>query len=452
MISAAYKTLPVPTISLFSLFRMMPQFRRDALATFVDISKRYEGLVRFKGFWTSFLITDPSHVEYVLQTNSRNYRKGRIYKELIPSTGEGLFVTDGEVWRRQRRLAQPAFHKSRIEGFARIMTDTTEEMLERWAESSSSGPPLEIDSEMTRLTLGIVSRALMSRDLSDDANVVSGSFEVIREYMMHRLTSFIKLPQNLPLPRNRRFREAVAQADSVIYKLIAGRRKESTDTGDLLSMLMAAVDEETGETMSDKELRDQALTIIGAGYETTTQALVWTWYLLARHPNIEQKLHHEIAEELDGRTPTFDDLPRLGCTLRVFQEAMRLYPPAWMLARTAIEDDEIGGHFVPANSEVLLLMYATQRDPGIWQDPDTFDPDRFLRERMTSIPRYSYFPFGGGPRLCIGNAFALMEAQLVIATVAQRFRLRTVDDSVLQAEPSVTLRPQGGLKMLLEAR
>jgi cytochrome P450 len=442
----------VPTIGLLTLFRMMPEFRRDALATFVEIARRYDGLVRFKGFWTSFLLTDPAHIEHVLQTNSRNYRKGRIYKELIPSTGEGLFVTDGGVWRRQRRLAQPAFHKSRIAGFARTMTAASEEMLERWAVSASACLPLDMDCEMTRLTLGIVSRALMSRDLSEEANVVSGAFEVIREHMMQRLTSFIKLPQSLPLPRNRRFRKAVADVDKIVFQLISEHRQENTDTGDLMSMLMSAVDEETGEMMSDKELRDQALTIIGAGYETTAQALVWTWHLLSMHPDVEERLHRELANVLGGRTPTFEDLPKLDYALRVFQEAMRLYPPAWMLSRTAIDDDEIGGHFIPAKSETLLLMYATQRDPDIWNAPDTFDPDRFLPERMTSVPRYSYFPFGGGPRLCIGNGFALMEAQLVIATVAQKYRLRTVNDEILEAEPSVTLRPRGGLKMLLEAR
>ena len=217
-------------------------------------------------------------------------------------------------------------------------------------------------------------------------------------------------------------------------------------------MLMSSVDEETGETMMDKELRDQALTIIGAGYETTTQALVWTWYLLAKHPNVEAQLHRQLDEVLGGREPAFGDLRRLDHTLRLFQEAMRLYPPAWMLARTAIEDDEIAGHQIPAHSEILLLMYATQRDPGIWLDPDAYDPDRLLPERMEPIPRYSYFPFGGGPRQCIGNNFALMEAQLVIATVAQRFRLKLLNDADLEAEPSVTLRPRGGLQMTLERR
>jgi cytochrome P450 len=445
----AQKILDVPTIGIVSLFRMMPEFRRDSLSAFVEIARRHGGIVRFRGFWTSFLLTDPEHVEHVLQTNSRNYRKGRVYKELIPSTGEGLFVTDGEVWRRQRRLAQPAFHRNRISSFAGIMTDSTHELLERWRPLAESGTPVQVDAEMLRLTLGIVGKSLLSRDLSDEAGAVGHSFDVIREAMMHRLTSFIKLPYSLPTPRNRRFQRAVADADEIVYGLIAERRRTGSDADDLLSMLMAATDEETGEQMSDKELRDQALTIIGAGYETTTQALAWTWYLLAKHPHVEERLHAELESALGGRTATFENLPDLPYTLMVFQEAMRLYPPAWMLSRTAIEDDVIGGHVIPAGSEALLLTYLTHRDPRYWEAPDEFDPERFSPERSAARPRFSYFPFGGGPRQCIGNGFALMEAQLIIATVAQKYRLRLTDQATIEPEPAVTLRPRGGLRMKL---
>lgn len=441
----------LPTVNVLALFKMMPAFRRDALGTFADLSKRGD-IVRFRGLWTSYLLTDPVHIEHVLQTNNRNYHKGRVYKELIPSTGEGLFVTDGEVWRRQRRLAQPAFHRDRIASFAKIMTASTEEMLERWRNSAETGTPVDVGAEMLQLTLGIVGKALFSRDLGYGADVVNRAFDVIREHTMRRLTSFFKLPQSFPTPRNRRFREAVATADQLVYEIIAERRNENGTRDDLLSMLMAARDEETGEAMSDKELRDQALTIIGAGYETTTQALSWTWYLLAKHPQVEERLHDELESVLGRRTPVLEDLPSLQYTLMIFQEAMRLYPPAWMLSRTAVEDDEIGGRHIPAKAEILLLLYATHRHPKYWDSPDEFDPENFSPEKTAARPRYAYFPFGGGPRQCIGNSFALMEAQLIIATVAQKYRLTLSAGQTVESEPSVTLRPRGGIKMTLLER
>ncbi len=449
MTTAARQSKEIPSVDIVSLFRMMPKFRRDALGTFSEIA-RLGDVVKFKGLWTSYLLTEPAHIEHVLQTNSRNYNKGRVYKELIPSTGEGLFVTDGDVWRRQRRFAQPAFHKDRIASFARIMTDSTEAMLERWRAKENE--PLEIGGEMLQLTLGIVGKALFSRDISYGADAVNNAFDVIREHTMRRLTSFFKLPQSLPFPRNIRFRKAVAEADKLFYDVIEHRRNEKSDHDDLLEMLMAARDEETDSAMSDKELRDQALTIIGAGYETTTQALAWTWYLLSQHPEAEAKLHAELSSVLNGRTPTFEDVPNLQYTLMVFQEAMRLYPPAWMLARTAIDDDEIGGHTIPGKSEVLLLTAYTHRHPKYWPNPDDFNPENFSLENVAARPRFTYFPFGGGPRQCIGNNFAQMEAQLIIATVAQRYRLRLADGQTVEPEPSVTLRPRNGIGMKVFSR
>jgi cytochrome P450 len=437
-------------VSIVELFRMMPQFRRNALAAFTELAKRAD-IVRITGLWTSFMLTDPHHIEHVMQGNSRNYNKGRVYKELIPSTGEGLFVTDGEVWLRQRRLAQPAFHKDKIASFGAIITTAADEMLARWEPHVNNGTSIDIGSEMLQLTLSIVGRALFSRDLSYGARVVDDAFAVIRNHTMRRLTSFVKLPQSLPLPRNRRFRQAIATVDELIYEVIAERRNDPEAHDDLLAMLMAAQDEETGGSMSDKELRDQALTLIGAGYETTTQALTWTWYLLAKHPAEEERLHSEVDGVLGGRTPTYEDLSCLRYCGMVFQEAMRLYPPAWMLARTAIDVDNIGGHTIPPRSEVMMLTAFTHRHPQYWNQPDAFNPDNFLPESVAARPRFAYFPFGGGPRQCIGNNFAMMEAQLIIAMVAQRFRLKLVSDEA-SAEASVTLRPRDPVRMTLQPR
>ncbi len=438
-----------PGVSGLALFRLMPKFKRNTLQTFVELARRHGDLVCFRGLWTSFMLIDPAHVEYVLQTNSRNYRKGKNYKEVAASTGNGLFVSEGDVWRRQRRLAQPAFHHQRIASFAKIMTDSAEAMLKHWQPLAECGASVEVDAEMLRLTLGIVGKALFSRDLSDEADTMSQSFEIIRKHMTDRIMSVVKFPANFPTLQNRRFRQAIANAEQIVYDLIAERRRGQGNTDDLLSLFMAARDEETGEGLSDTELRDQALTIIGAGYETTTQALAWTWYLLAKHPEIENRLSAEISDVLGGRTPTFDDLPHLKYTLMVFQEAMRLYPPIWMMTRAAITSDEIGGYRIPANSEILLLPYITHRHPKYWDHPEEFDPEHFLPEKVASRPRFAYLPFGGGPRQCIGNNFALMEAQLIIATVAQKYRLRLADGRVIEPEASVTLRPRGSMRMKL---
>jgi cytochrome P450 len=438
-----------PGVSGLALFRLMPEFRRNTLRTFVDLWRAHGDLVCFRGLWTSFMLIDSHHIEYVLQTNSRNYRKGKNYEEVKASTGNGLFVSEGDVWLRQRRLAQPAFHRQRIASFARIMTDSVEAMLERWQPLAERGVSVKVDEEMLRLTLGIVGKALFSRDLSDEADTMSQSFEVIRKHTTNRIMSVVKFPASFPTLQNRRFRQAVANAGRIVYGLIAERRRGQGNPDDLLSLLMAARDEETGEGLSDKELRDQAITIIGAGYETTTQALAWTWYLLAKHPEIENRLRAEVSDVLGGRTPAFEDLPKLKYTLMVFQEAMRLYPPLWMMSRAAINADEIGGYRVPAGSEILLLPYITHRHPKYWENPEEFFPEHFSPEKQAARPRFAYFPFGGGSRQCIGNNFALMEAQLIIATVAQKYRLRLADERKIEPETSVTLRPSRSLKMTL---
>lgn len=447
--AAVLEHTSAPGISGLALFRLMPEFKRNTLHTFIDLWRAHGDLICFRGLWTSFMLIDPQHVEYVLQTNSRNYCKGKNFKEIKAATGNGLFVSEGDVWLRQRRLTQPAFHRQRIASFARIVTDSTEAMLARWQPLAERGQAVEVDAEMLRLTLGIVGKALFSRDLSDEADTVSQSFEIIRKHTKNRVMSVLKFPASFPTPQNRRFRRALANADRIVYDLITERRQRGGNPDDLLSLLMAARDEETGEGFSDQELRDQVVTLIGAGYETTTQALAWTWYLLARHPEIEKRLHAEISEALGGRNPAAEDLPRLPYTLMVFQEAMRLYPPAWAMSRGVIETDEIGGYRVPAHSEILLMPYITHRHPKYWEKPEEFYPEHFSPERQAARPRFAYFPFGGGPRQCIGNGFALMEAQLIMATVAQKYRLRLTDEREIEPEASVTLRPRGGLIMTL---
>ena len=440
-------------IGTLQLFRLMPEMRRDPLRVFAELTEKFGHVVRLKGLWTSYQLTHPRDIEHVLQNNSQNYRKGRQYREFRASLGNGLLISDGEFWRRQRRLAQPAFHRQRINAFGGMMTTATEEMLARWQVYASSGEPFNVVTEMMRLTLRIVGSTIFGTDLSADTEQIARSLDIARAHAIRRMWQPVKLPVTFPTRANRAFLRAIRESEQVIYRMIEARRRGEVATDDLLSLLMRARDEETGEAMSDEQLRAEAVTILTAGHETTALALSWTWYLLAQHPEAEARLHAELDAALEGRrAPTVADLPNLSYTRMVVEEALRLYPPVWIIGRTAIAGDEIGGYRVEADSEIMMCQYVTHRHPEFWDEPDKFDPERFLPERVAARPRYAYFPFGGGPRQCIGNNFALMEAQLVLATVASRYRLRLAPGQRVEPEASITLHPRHGIRMTLDAR
>ncbi|HEX8633592.1 MAG TPA: cytochrome P450 [Pyrinomonadaceae bacterium] len=442
-----------PGLGGWELFTLLPRFRRDPLRVFAELTERFGHVVRMKGLWTSYQLTHPRDIEHVLQTNSQNYRKGRQYREFRASVGNGLLISDGEFWRRQRRLAQPAFHRRRIDAFGETMTRSAEALLERWEPYAASGEPFNVVAEMMRLTLRIVGLTIFGTDLSADTEQIGRALDIARAHAIRRMWQPVKLPVSFPTRSNRTFLRAIRESEQVIYRMIEARRRGEVVTDDLLSLLMRARDEETGEAMSDEQLRAEAATMLSAGHETSALALSWTWYLLAVNPAAEARLHAELSETLaGGRAPTVADLPRLPYTRMVVEESMRLYPPAWIIGRTAIDDDEIGGYHIEANSEVLMCQYVTHRHAEFWDDPDTFDPERFLPERVAARPRYAYFPFGGGARQCIGNNFALMEIQLVLATIAARYRLRLAPGHAVEPEASITLHPRHGIPMRLEAR
>lgn len=439
-----------PGLGRRQFLRFVPEMRRDPLRAFAGLPRRFGDIVRMRGLWTSFQLNHPTDIEHVLQTNSANYHKGRNYREMRWSIGNGLLASEGDFWRRQRRLAQPAFHRQRLAAFARVMTDATRQMLDAWQARAAGREPFDVVPEMMRLSLRIAGLTLFSIDLTGETEQIARALDLARAHTIRRMWQVVRLPITFPTPANRRVLRALGESEKFIYEMIRARRQGEIETDDLLSLLMRARDEETGEVMSDKQLRDEAATILMAGHETTAIALSWTWYLLARHPHVEQKLHAELANVLDGRAPVFDDLPRLGYTRMIIEEAMRLYPPAWAVSRTAMGDDEIGGYHIPANSEILLLPYVTHRHPQFWEEPEQFDPERFTPERATQRPKFAYFPFGGGPRQCIGNNFALTEAQLVLAVVAQQYRLTLVPGHPIEPEPSITLRPRYGIMVTLE--
>jgi cytochrome P450 len=436
------------------LFGSLRELQRNPLPFYLRLQKEYGDIVRFRavGPYYAYVFFHPDEIDYILRRNHQNYRKGIAHDRFRSMLGEGLLTSGGNLWLRQRRLMQPAFHRQRLVSFTTTMTNATAAMLERWQSRAEHGEAFDVSVEMTRLTLHIVGQTLFTTDISgDEAAVVRTALSTALDHINYGL-SHIALPESFPTPRNLRYRKALRLLDEVVYDIIRERRPGGEDTGDLLSMLLLARDEETGEGMSDQQVHDEVLTLILAGHETTANALTWTWYLLSQYPQVEDKLHAELATVLGGRMPTAGDLPRLTYTKMVLEEALRLYPPAWGISRRALAADELKGYSIPAGAEVAVVQYVTHRHPDFWERPEVFDPERFTPARAKGRPNFAYFPFGGGPRLCIGNTFALTEAQVILAMVAQTYTLRLVPDQNIVPEPVVTLRPRSPLQMIAQTR
>jgi cytochrome P450 len=400
-----------------------------------------------------YLLNHPDFVKDVLVHEHRRFHKGRGLELAKYLLGEGLLTSEGEFHRRQRRLAQPAFHQQRIASYAAAMVTQAERISDRWAELG--GPTdaprvLDIHAEMMRLTLAIVAETLFGAEVENEAQeigqAIATSMKLFRSFTT---LPFAPLLERLPLPSTRRFLKARARLDATIYRLISDRRAAGEDRGDLLSMLLLAQDEEGSGGMTDEQLRDEAMTLFLAGHETTANALTWSWYLLSQHPDVEARLHAELDAVLGQRRAEAADVPRLTYTSGVLAESMRLYPPAWVIGRRAIVDYEVAGYRVPRGSIVLLSQWVMHRDQRFFSDPERFDPERWTDEARAARPRFAYFPFGAGPRMCIGEQFAWMEGVLVLATLARRWRARLVPGHRVALEPSITLRPAGGMRMVL---
>jgi len=449
--SPTHKIAPGPRGVIF--LGSLPDIRKDQLRMYVDAWREFGDVVRFRlGPLTAHLIAQPDHIHHVLVEGKENYSKGIAYEKLKIVLGLGLFTSEGELWRRQRRLMQPLFTARAITKFAPSMTGATEDMLSRWRPYAERGEAKNINFEMMRLTMSIIGRTMLGLDLEGEATETGRAFTFVLDYATHRTISLVNVPLFIPTPLNRRFNEARRTLDSLIYNIIEDRRRRKESKNDLLSMLLDARDEESGERMGEKQIRDEVIIIFFAGHETTAQALSWTWYLLSKHTEVERRLHAELDSVLGGRAPTVDDLPNLNYTRMVIEESMRLYPPVWIFARDAIRDDEIGGYHIPAGSMVLMSQYITHRHPDFWENPEGFDPERFTEERSKNHPHYTYFPFGGGPRICIGNSFAMMEAQLILATVAQSYRLHLMPGYPVEPVALGTLRPRYNIVMTLHPR
>jgi cytochrome P450 len=420
----------------------MPLASRNPLAQFSKWAREYGDIFYYRAAWLQvYFLNHPDLIEAVLVRNYQGVLKDHVIRKSRWFFGEGLLTNEGESWLRQRRLAQPAFHRERIAGYAKTMTGYATQQLDGW----KTDQPFDIHQEMMQLTLRVVVRALFSVE-PEQIGAISTAMNVMMRNSTGVRLLLPPIARYLPTPGMIGFRRAVRELDAAVYRIIAARRKDERDSGDLLSMLMQARDEDGGR-MNDKQLRDEVMTFLLAGHETTALTLSWTWHLLAQHPAVEEKLQAELESVLGGRVPEFSDLPALAFTERVIKESMRLYPPAWSLARTVVSGFELRGYQISAGANVVMSQWIMHRDPRYFTDPEKFDPDRWLPERAQKLPRFAYFPFGGGPRQCIGNSFAMMEAAILLASIAQRFRLRATSNDEIVPVPSFTLRPKHGIQM-----
>ncbi len=451
--TASPKTAPGPRGHF--LIGNLLAFRRDVLGLLVDSQRDFGDVVRFHlGPMVIHLVSHPDYIKQVLVTHQHLYNKDtRSSSKIVGITGPGLLTSNGDAWLRQRRLMQPVFNAQRLLAYTDLIVAATDRMLDGWQARADARRPIDVASEMTRLTCGIIARVLLGADLSADIDDVERSTTIVMEHTWRRLQRIIDPPLWLPTPANSRFRAAKRRLDEIVFRLIAERRG-GPPKNDLLALLLKARDDGAGGTgggMSEEQLHNETITLLLAGHETTANALSWTWYLLACHPHWRQNTHDEVIGLLGQRPLTAEDLPRLDLVPRVFQEAMRLYPPIWIMERNVLESDVIGGYHIPAGSALEISPFVTHRHPAFWANPERFDPDRFTTQGNASRQPYAYLPFGGGQRLCIGSHLAMLEAQVIVARVLQRFRLELVPGCVVAPMPGITLRLRHALLMTVHS-
>jgi cytochrome P450 len=420
-----------------------PLLGSDPLAVFTGWAHEFGDMFYYRAGWIHvYFLNHPDLIELVLISQSQNFAKDKVIQNSRWFLGQGLLTSEGSEWRRQRRLCQPAFHRERLSSYGQTMGAYSEEMMTAWPD----GEVRDIHQEMMQLTMRIVAKVLFSVEVSEDAQKIAAALNLL---MRHTSGLRMIMPpplRHIPLPALVRVKRAVHELDEIVNRIIRRRRASGEDTGDLLSMLMSARDED-GSAMTDRQLRDEIMTFLLAGHETTAVSLSWTWYLLSQHPEASQKLRQELNEVLQGRTPQLEDLPHLPYTDKVIKESMRLYPPAWSLARTTVKATEIGGYRIPVGANVVMSPWIMHRDRRFFENPEQFDPDRWSGQAAQQLPRFAYFPFGGGPRLCIGASFAMMETNILLATIAQRFQLRLIPGHPVTPQPGITLRPRHGIRM-----
>jgi len=394
-----------------------------------------------------YLLSNPEHINEVLNRQSHRFIKGISVRSLKSSLGEGLLTSDGDFWKRQRKLIQPAFHREHLVEYGNIMTDVTERAIQQW----KNGEERDIHTDMMCITLSIVAQSLFGTDIADKTAVIESALETVLKHFSNQLNTVFLMPEWIPTPDNVEFWQKLSLMDEVIYDIIRQRREAKEERSDLLTMLLQLADED-GEGMSDREIRDEVTTLMMAGHETTALALTWTWMLLAQHPKVEEKLYEEIQTVLQGRVPTAADMSQLRYATWVIKESMRLYPPAWGTSRQVIEPFQLSEYTLEPGETVFLSQWVMHRDDRFFDHPRQFLPERWADGLEQKLPKGVYFPFGGGPRVCVGKGFATMEAVLVLVAIAQKFRLTLPAEHKVELQPSITLRPKNGMKMGLQRR
>ncbi len=425
------------------------KFRRRPIDFLTELAKLGD-ITHFKLFNVpAYFLNHPDLIRDVLITNNAKFEKGRALKRAKGLLGEGLLTSEGEKHLKQRRMIQPAFHRRRIAEYAKSMVEYATKMRDEWQD----GEVRDIDKEMMKLTLQIVGKTLFSANVDDKTDEVSRAMTSLIEMFNFLVVPFSEILEKLPIPHAKRYKTARETLDRVIYQIINERRKEGIDKGDLLSMLLMAQDEEDGEAMSDEQVRDEALTLFLAGHETTANAMTWTFYLLSQNPEKAAKLHTELDEILNGKTPSMEDVPELKYTESVFAESMRLFPPAWAIGRLSTAEHEFGEYEIPKDALVILSPYITQRDERFWEDPNQFIPERWEKQSLKEAGnKLIYFPFSKGVRSCIGESFAWMEGILLVATLADKWKLTLMPEQKIGLNPLMTLRPKFGMKMMIGKR
>lgn len=426
---------------------VLPWFRKDPPEFLRSTARDYGDLVHYRlGPQDVYLVSKPEWIRDILVTHQTNFAKSRFLERAKVLLGEGLLTSEGEHHRRQRRLVQPAFHRDRLIGYAASMVECAAHTRDTWTD----GATLDMSREMMRLTLAVVARTLFSADVTGEADNIGKALTEVMLMFDRIFLPFGRWIEKLRPPSVRRFEKARDFLDHLIYNMIAERRASGEDKGDLLAMLLLARDEEGTGGMDDKQIRDEALTLFLAGHETTANALMWTWYLLSENPAAAEKFYAEVDQALQGRLPCFDDLPRLKYTEGVFAESMRLFPPAWLIGRKALGDYPIDGCTIPKESILMMSPWVVHHDPRWFPDPDRFQPERWMN--ADDRPKFSFFPFGGGMRVCIGERFAWMEGVLLLASIAQKWRFTLVPGHPVATSPLITLRAKHGMQMVAERR
>lgn len=439
----------IPLVKGYPLIGSAFSILANPLEFFTRVMHQHEGMAAVKvGTITVYVANHPDEIKYVLMDNSKNYTKGPMYRSIRNLLGNGLPASEGSFWLRQRRLMQPAFHQQYLENIFSIMQDVVQETVESWTQAAENDQIIDVFSEMTKLTLRLIVRTMFSTDITKEMlEKIETSFAKILSLLNFRIWSFF-LPRWIPIPGEQEFRKHIEALDTIVYKVISERRQNPEAYADLLSMLLAAQDEETNEQMTDEQVRDEVLTIFLAGHETTSTTLAWMWYELSQNPQAKNKIYEEVRATSSDNELTMTSLREYHYTRAAIDETLRLYPPAWILPRAATTDDVIGDYAVPADAMVVVIPYTIHRNPTYWENPNQFMPERFMTEH--NFPRFAYIPFGGGPRQCIGNTFALIEAQLIMSTLLKHFDFELVSSALIEVKTTTTIRPRQPIHVRLK--